>query len=88
MTQAELARKAGVSERNIVRWENDQHAPRVDHIAAIAQATGRDVEFFLTEEAAEEDDVSSQPLSRDEFTMLGQLMARLGRNFQGQEAKA
>lgn len=54
MTQAALARATGVSERNIVRWENDQHAPRFEHVAAIAAATGRDVDYFTAPELSSE----------------------------------
>lgn len=52
MTQAQLARSVGTSERNIVRWENDQNSPRADHISAIAQATGTTVEALMDESAA------------------------------------
>jgi transcriptional regulator with XRE-family HTH domain len=67
MTQAALAAAAGTRERNIIRWENDQHAPRVEHIAAIAKATGQDVDFFLASESDEEDEEAalSMPLARD-----------------------
>ena len=63
LTQADLARKVGVSERNIVRWENNQHTPRFDHIAAIAEATGEDISFFL--EGSDDDDEESEPMSVD-----------------------
>lgn len=65
MTQAALARKAGISERNIVRWENEQHAPRAEHVAAIARATGRDTDYFLAEEdtAASDDEEESDAVA-------------------------
>ncbi len=53
MTQAALARAINTRERNIIRWENDQHAPRFANVAAIAEATGRPLEFFLAQEAGE-----------------------------------
>lgn len=57
MTQAALAQAAGTRERNIVRWENDQHSPRLEHVAAIAKATGKDIAFFTdTVDSAAEDD--------------------------------
>jgi len=55
LTQAALAQAAGTRERNIIRWENDQHAPRFEHIAAIAKATGKDISFFAQTESAEDD---------------------------------
>jgi transcriptional regulator with XRE-family HTH domain len=76
MTQAALARAAGVSERNIVRWENDKHSPRTEHVVAIAQATGKDESFFLS--GGDDDSPSSPPpLSPDEMSMLGDLLNRL-----------
>lgn len=77
MTQAALARAAGVSERNIVRWENDKHSPRTEHVVAIAQATGKDESFFLSGSEEDEESSSSLPLSPDEMSMLGDLLARL-----------
>jgi transcriptional regulator with XRE-family HTH domain len=66
MTQAALAQAAGTRERNIVRWENNQHAPRLEHVAAIATATGREIDFFVTDEAvsgAEDDDEESDAVA-------------------------
>lgn len=57
MTQAALARAIGTSERNIIRWENDQHAPRAEAVMAIASATGHPVEFFY--QGTPEDDAAS-----------------------------
>ncbi len=48
MTQASLAQTIGTRERNIIRWENNQHEPRAEHIAAIARATGKTIEFFVS----------------------------------------
>jgi transcriptional regulator with XRE-family HTH domain len=47
MTQSELARKVGVSERNIVRWEGGRHQPRLEHVVAIAEACGVHVADLL-----------------------------------------
>lgn len=55
MTQAALANAANTRERNIVRWENDQHAPRLDHVAAIARATKKDLAFFLEQSDDDEE---------------------------------
>jgi transcriptional regulator with XRE-family HTH domain len=56
LTQAQLARAVSTSERNIVRWENAQNAPRMEAVAAIAEATGRDLEDFLVADSSEADD--------------------------------
>lgn len=56
MTQAALAYAAGTRERNIIRWENDQHAPRFEHVAAIARATGKDIAFFAEESPTSDDE--------------------------------
>lgn len=69
MTQAALARATGVSERNIVRWENDQHAPRFDHVERIAEATDCDISFFTapagdsSESGSESDDEEGDPMA-------------------------
>lgn len=59
MTQAALAQAAQTRERNIIRWENGHHEPRLEHVAAIARATGKDIAFFtdaLGDDDDEEDD--------------------------------
>jgi transcriptional regulator with XRE-family HTH domain len=56
LTQAALAVAAGTRERNIIRWENDQHSPRFEHLAAIARATGKDISFFVAEAASDDDE--------------------------------
>lgn len=75
LTQAQLARNVGTSERNIVRWENDQNAPRLKHLAAIAHATGREVGHFVTADAGddeqEEDSVSRLRRIRAELVLAG-----------------
>ena len=61
-TQAELARAIGTRERNIIRWENNQNAPRSEWVAAIAAATDQDIAFFF--DAADEDEEESDPMGR------------------------
>lgn len=60
LTQSQLARAVDTSERNIVRWETERNAPRMTHLAGIAQATGKDVDHFLAEDDAEEEDSMSR----------------------------
>lgn len=43
--------------RSVVRWErprgtNGAHVPHTDFVGAIAEATGREIEFFFSEDAA------------------------------------
>lgn len=57
-TQAALAMAIETRERNIIRWENDQHEPRAEFIAAIARETDRPIEFFV---GAPEVDASTAP---------------------------
>jgi transcriptional regulator with XRE-family HTH domain len=71
LTQASLARAADTSERNIVRWENDQNAPRIKHLAAIARATGKDIAFFVGEESQPEDE------EEDRVTRIRRIRAEL-----------
>lgn len=59
LTQAQLARLANTSERNIVRWEKEQNSPRFNHLAAIAAATGRDMDDFF----ADDDDAEAAPMA-------------------------
>lgn len=56
MTQQQLAHAINTSEKNISRWESGQNQPRVANIVAIAQATGQDLDFFLTGSAEAEDE--------------------------------
>ena len=37
LTQAELAHRAHVRERQIIRWENDQNVPRLGSVKALAR---------------------------------------------------
>lgn len=65
MTQAQLARAIVSTERNIIRWENNQNQPRIESVAAIAKATGRDLDFFLTGSSEADDEEEAAALSLD-----------------------
>lgn len=67
MTQAQLARSIETRERNIIRWENEQNEPRMAAVVAIATATGRDLDFFLTGSPEAEDDEEAAALTLDEY---------------------
>src|SRR5205085_2374743 len=66
LTQSQLARAIKTTERNVARWEGGDNEPRVSHIAAIAHATGRDLDFFLTGSTEAEEDEEAA-LSLDEY---------------------
>src|SRR5205823_4848239 len=70
MTQAHLARAINTSERNIARWENGPNQPRVSSVAAIAAATGKTIDYFLTPNGDSDDDEESEPVTLDEFLRM------------------
>lgn len=69
LTQAQLARRVNTSERNIVRWETEANVPRLKHLAAIAEVTGKDVGHFLASDD-EAEAASMAPLAADTTTNL------------------
>ncbi len=79
MTQAALAAAAGTRERNIIRWENNQHEPRFDNIVAIAEATGKPLEFFADDDEEAAPVAAGSPLTPAEFEVFGDLLARIVR---------
>ena len=77
MSQSQLAQAIRTSERNIARWENTKTQPRVESVAAIAEATGREVDFFLSVNGAdgsstgdEDDEESDGSMTLDAFLRL------------------
>lgn len=76
MSQSQLARAVQTTERNIMRWESSSNQPRVESVVAIAQATGRDLDFFLTGASEEEDDEEAAQVS-SHHDMLAALAAAL-----------
>lgn len=67
LTQAQLARAIETTERNVIRWENDQNEPRVASVAAIARATGHDIDFFLAGSSEAEDDEEAAAMTLDAY---------------------
>lgn len=55
LTQAELAHRTHVRERQIIRWENEQHVPRADAVARLARALKTPVASLFSD-ADEEDE--------------------------------
>jgi transcriptional regulator with XRE-family HTH domain len=70
MTQTQLARAINTTERNIARWEATANQPRVASVAAIAEATGQTIDYFLTPNGADEDDEESDALTLDGYLRL------------------
>jgi transcriptional regulator with XRE-family HTH domain len=74
--QIDLAERAGISWRHLIRIEQGKGGvPQPETLNRIASALDVD-RSELTGDDDEEDE--SLPLSRDEFALLGDLMARLG----------
>lgn len=65
MSRDALARAIATGVSNVIRWEKGKHVPRIEHIAAIAMATDRPIEFFfgVDEDGAEEDDEEAAAMS-------------------------
>lgn len=62
MTQAELAHKAHVRERQIIRWENDQHTPRLEAVRTLARVLRIPLADLLSDDAADGDDEEADPV--------------------------
>jgi transcriptional regulator with XRE-family HTH domain len=75
MSRTELARAAKTSERNLARWVSGQNQPRIESVAAIAEATGHDIDFFLTG-TNEDEDESEAALTRDLMNVVERLVDR------------
>ncbi len=78
ISQERASKQVGTSRRHWIRWESGETMPNEQYLARIAAVLG-DPSLAAVEE--EDEEVSSHPLSRDEFSMLGDLMRRLGSNF-------
>lgn len=71
MSRTDLAISIRSSERNIARWESGQNQPRISSVAAIADATGHDIDFFLSgSEEAEDDEESDSMKTLDGYLRL------------------
>jgi transcriptional regulator with XRE-family HTH domain len=70
MTQAQLSRAISTSEKNIARWETSQNQPRISSVAAIAKATGHDIDFFLTGTEDADEDEEAAVLTLDDYLRI------------------
>lgn len=52
LTQAELARRIGVTPRTVWNWEWGHREPRGKYLRLLAEVTGKPVTFFFEEIAA------------------------------------
>lgn len=75
MSHDKLGARVGTSRQHLIKLEKGMHLPGGELLDAIARETGKSPAFFETDE---DEDSSSMPLTRDEYTLLGTLMARLG----------
>lgn len=60
LTQAELAHRAHVRERQIIRWENAQNVPRIGSIKALARVLKTSVDGLME---TDEDDEEADPVA-------------------------
>jgi transcriptional regulator with XRE-family HTH domain len=63
-SQADLARATGLPEGSLGRWERGEHEPQGAAVVLIARATGRDIEFFYVEGAADDDEEAAAEYRR------------------------
>lgn len=56
ITQAELARRSGVHEAVVSRWERGEHAPSADNVGVLATALGVTVDDFYERAGADDDE--------------------------------
>jgi transcriptional regulator with XRE-family HTH domain len=75
LSQEKAAQQVGCSRLQWINWEQGVHRPG-RHAAALAGVLGITLDELRA--ADDEEEAALQPLSRDDFTMLGALMARLG----------
>lgn len=64
-TQNDLARAVGTRERQIVRWENDQHAPRLETALTIAHELGVTLAELCSGDADDDEEDADMPTARE-----------------------
>lgn len=85
--QKQLAAAVNVEPMTVSRWERGQHAPDVDMLELIAQATGQPLTFFLPETPGLVDaDAEFQREIRGQLADLVASVQRLEARLGGEEA--
>lgn len=85
--QVDLAEKAGLSWRHLIRIEQDAGGATKDStVAALADALGVSRDDLTGGD--DDSEARSMPLSRDEFALLGDLMSRLGGSLVAEGARS
>lgn len=72
LTVEELARLAEVGVRQLFRWEAGTNQPTVEHLAKLAKALEKPMDFFVVPQ-------TSDPADIDAIEKVGMLMARKAR---------
>lgn len=84
LSHDKFAARVGTGRQHLIKLEKGMHLPGPELLAAIARESGKSPEFF---ESDDDEDSSSMPLTREEFTLLGTLMSRLGSSLPVEEKK-
>jgi transcriptional regulator with XRE-family HTH domain len=88
LTQAELAHRAHVRERQIIRWENEQHMPRADAVARLARALKTPVASLFSEAEDDEEESESDLAAQLVQTIRAVVRAELSAAVEGGRATA
>lgn len=71
MSQQALADRIGVHVITVSQWERGNASPSIANLAAVAEATGKPVAYFMGDDDEEEDDLALRRLAH-QLVDLGQ----------------
>lgn len=74
LSQSQLAAKVGAHVTSISDWERGDNAPRGHYVVSLAETLGVTADAFYGDD---DEESSLQPLSRDEYAIFGEMMARI-----------
>lgn len=74
--QKQLAAAVSVEPDTVSRWENGRHAPDLDTLALIAQATGKPLSFFVDEASPSAASPLLEDLLQRAIALLEDLLAQ------------
>jgi transcriptional regulator with XRE-family HTH domain len=80
LSQSELGRRIGAHVTSISDWERGENSPSGRHVAGLARELGVTVGDLYGDAAAEDDEESDEPLSREQMDLYLTLHARLQRH--------